>query len=301
MTARLALIALLIAGCSHAPPGAHPLEGRIWDLRAGRFVSPEELFARASAASHVILGETHDNPEHHRLQRRVMEELSGPRSLAMEQFDSEHQAAIDAAQAKNADAEAIADAGRFDRKGWNWPLYRPLVELAVERRWPVVAANLSRPEARRIVREPALSGLAPDPVIAAALERDIAENHCGQRPEPKLLAGMVEAQRARDARMASLLKAPSVLITGSGHARRDRGVPAYLPGADIVSIGFTEIDPEKTSPQDYLAGFYTPASFDYLWFTPRASREDPCARPPFTPSSDRPAGQPRPSARTPAG
>lgn len=276
MLARLALIALLVAGCTHAPPGVHALEGRIWDVRAGRFISPEELFARAARAAHVILGETHDNPEHHRLQRRVMEGLPGSRSLAMEQFDSEHQAAIDAAQ--GSDAEAIADAGRFDRKGWNWPLYRPLVELAVERRWAIVAANLSRTEARAIMRDPARSGLPPAPELARNLERDIAENHCGQRPEPKLLAGMVEAQRARDARMASLLKAPSVLVTGSGHARRDRGVPVYMPGADIVSIGFTEVDAARTSPQDYLGGFYTPASFDYLWFTPRAVREDPCRR-----------------------
>ena len=278
MTARLALVALLVAGCTHAPPGAHPLEGRIWDVRAARFVSPDEVLARASRASHVILGETHDNPEHHRLQRQVLDKLPGRRSLAMEQFDSEHQAAIDAAQAKNADAEGIADAGRFDRKGWNWPLYRPLVELAVERRWPIIAANLSRAEARRIVRAPSLSGLPPDPALVPDLERDIAENHCGQRPAPKLLAGMVEAQRARDARMAALLKAPGVLITGSGHARRDRGVPRYLPGADIVSIGFTEVEVDKKSTPDYLAGFYSPASFDYVWFTSRAAREDPCKR-----------------------
>jgi len=277
MTARLALIALLLAACTHAPPARHPLEGRIWDVRAGRFVSADEVVARATRATHVILGETHDNPEHHRLQRVVMEALAGPRALAMEQFDSEHQAAIDAARAKSANAEAIADAGRFDRKGWNWPLYKPLVELAVERGWPIIAANLSRTEARRIVRDPARSGLPPAPELAKALERDIAENHCGRRPDAKLLAGMVEAQRARDARMASLLKGPSVLITGSGHARRDRGVPVYLPAGDIVSIGFMEIDADKRSPHDYFGGFYTPTSFDYLWFTQRASRPDPCA------------------------
>lgn len=278
MKARLALIAILLAGCVHAPPAMHPLEGRIWDVRAARFVSPDDVLARASGANHVILGETHDNPEHHRLQRLVMEKLPGPRSLAMEQFDSEHQAAIDAAFSKKADAEAIADAGRFDRKGWNWPLYRPLVELALERRWPIIAANLSRTEARRIVRDPSLSNLPLAPEVSKALENDIADSHCGQRPEPKLLAGMVAAQRARDARMASLLKSPSVLITGSGHARRDRGAPVYMPGADIVSIGFTEIDADKRSPQDYLEGFYSRASFDFVWFTARAEREDPCRR-----------------------
>lgn len=250
----------------------------MWDVRAARFVSPDEVLARASRANHVILGETHDNPEHHRLQRQVLDKLPGRRSLAMEQFDSAHQAAIHAAQSKSADAEAIADAGRFDRNGWNWPLYKPLVELALARGWPIIAANLSRSEARRIVREPALSGLAPDPSLAKALENDIAENHCGQRPEAKLLAGMVEAQRARDARMASLLKGKTVLITGSAHARRDRGVPLYLHDADVLSISFMEVDLQKAAPRDYLSGLYTPASFDYVWFTSRAPREDPCKR-----------------------
>jgi uncharacterized iron-regulated protein len=268
-TVKCALIAAALAGgCAQAPS-----PGTIWDTRAGRFVSADEVYARAARATHVILGETHDNAEHHRLQRLALERLSGPRALAMEQFDSEYQAAIDAAPPN---AEAIADAGHFDRKGWNWPLYRPLVEFAVEHRWPIIAANLSRAQARAIVRDPAASGLPPAPALAKELERDIAESHCGERPPQKLLDGMVEAQRARDAQMAARLRAPSVLITGTGHARRDRGVPLYLPGADIVSIGFLEIDADKKSPRDYLTGLFMPASFDYVWFTPRPKRDDPC-------------------------
>jgi uncharacterized iron-regulated protein len=240
-------------------------------------VSAEAVYARAAHATHVILGETHDNPEHHRLQRLALERL-GHRALAMEQFDSEYQPAIAAAQANGVDAEAIADAGHFDRKGWNWPLYRPLVEFAVEHRWPIIAANLSRADARAIVRDPAASGLAPAPELAKELERDIAESHCGEPPPPKLLAGMVEAQRARDARMATSLRAPSVLITGVGHARRDRGVPLYLSGVDTLSIAFIEVDADNKSPGDYLSGLFSPASFDYVWFTARAAREDPCRR-----------------------
>jgi uncharacterized iron-regulated protein len=269
-----ALVAL--SACAHAPKDP-ALSGKIWDARAQAFVSADEMFQRAARAAHVILGETHDNPEHHRLQRVALEALAarGPsRVLAMEQFDSEHQPAIDAARLRGADAEAIADAGHFDRKGWNWPLYRPLVQFALERGWPIAAANLSRSEARTIVADPARSGLPPaPPTVKAALERDIIEGHCGAAPEPKRLAGMVEAQRARDARMASVMKDRSVLIAGNGHARRDRGVPLYLAGADVVSIAFTEVEDDKGSARDYGA-----ESYDYLWFTPRAAREDPCGR-----------------------
>ena len=262
---QLALLAAVagLAACAHDST----LAGAIWDTRAGTFVPETLLLARAAAAQHVILGEIHDNPEHHRLQLRVLERL-GRRVLAMEQFDSEHQAAIDAAPRN---AEALADAGHFDRKGWDWLLYKPLVELAFKRGWPIVAANLSRAEARAIVADPSRSGLPPAPSVERAIERDIIGGHCGQTPEAKRLAGMVAAQRARDARMASMLKAPSVLIAGRGHARRDRGVPLYLGGDDVLAIGFTEVDAGNASPAGYDAG-----SFDYVWFTPRAVRNDPC-------------------------
>ena len=250
--------------------------GRIWDVRAERFVSPEELFHRAARAQHVVLGETHDNPQHHRLQLAVLQALAAKsRVLAMEQFDSDYQAAIDAARARHGDAEAVADAGHFDRRGWNWPLYRPLVEFALEHGWPLAAANLSRAEARAIVADPARSRLAPAPQpVAQALERDIIDGHCGAAPEAKRLAGMVEAQRARDARMASVLTSPSALIAGAGHARRDRGVPLYLGDSDVLSVAFVELEPTKTAARDYADG----ASYDYLWFTPRAIRADPCAK-----------------------
>ncbi|HEY5896275.1 MAG TPA: ChaN family lipoprotein, partial [Burkholderiales bacterium] len=77
-----------LAGCAHDPRlQDHPLVGRIWDARAARFVPAEEVFDRAARARHVILGETHDNPEHHRLQLAVLNALGGqPRTLAMEQF-----------------------------------------------------------------------------------------------------------------------------------------------------------------------------------------------------------------------
>lgn len=284
MRAALFCLAALV-GCTHGLLlEDHPLTGRVWDARAGAFVAPEQALERAARARHVLLGETHDNPEHHRLQRLALEAIAqrnAPRALAMEQFDAEHQAALEAARA--AGAEALADAGRFDRKGWNWSLYRPLVEFALERGWPIVAANLSRETARAIIADPARAALPPaSRELREALERDLIEGHCGQRPEAKRLAGMVEAQRARDALMAQRLAsqpAGTVLITGNGHARKDVGVPRYLTQGELISIGLMEVEAGQHVPGDYLGGFATAASFDYLWFTPRHAREDPCPGP----------------------
>lgn len=276
LAAKLLPAVLLLAGCAQQPtvePNA--LVGKIWDTRAASFVPQQAVFDRTANARYVILGEIHDNAEHHRLQRVVLESIAarGRRPvLAMEQFDNQYQAALDAARTRGADAEGMADAGRFDRKGWNWPLYKPLVQFALEFGWALAAANLSRADARAIVADPARSGLPPaNPYVEAALSRDIGESHCGKTPDAKLLRGMVEAQRARDARMASVFKRDTVLIAGAGHARRDRGVPIYLD-ADVLSIAFTETESEKTAPREYEQ------TYDYLWFTSRATREDPCAK-----------------------
>jgi len=273
---------LALAACAHQPP--EPLAGRIWDARAERYIGEQELFDRAANARQLLLGETHDNAEHHRLQLRVLQALAArgeTRLLAMEQFDSDQQAALDTARARGADAEALADAAHFDRRGWNWPLYKPLVEFALAHGWPLVAANLSRSEARAIVADPSRATLAPAaPAVRQALERDIVAGHCGEAPEPKRLAGMVAAQRARDARMAQVLAgrrwSGAVLIAGVGHVRRDRAVPLYLPESELVSVAFVEVDAEKATPSDYFDGFASPASFDYLWFTDPAPRADPC-------------------------
>ena len=287
MIRRLASIAAaaLVAGCA---PGLlhedHPLAGKAWDVREGRFIEPDAAWARAAEARHVLLGEIHDNPEHHRLQRRALEALAkrGARALAMEQFDTEHQPPMDAARAKGADAEALADAGRFDREGWGWAFYRPLVEFAVAQGWPVLAANLSRKELRSTSSDAArIAALPAPPGLVAALEKDMVDGHCGHRPDPKTLAAMVNGQRLRDARMAAALEAATggtVLIAGNGHVRRDRGVPLYLAKGGAFVVGHVEVRPGVTDPREHLStGFEGAGSYDVVFFSARAEREDPCA------------------------
>lgn len=266
----------------HPPSQDSPLVGRIFDTRGNTPISREELLRRASASPLVILGEVHDNGEHHRLQAEVLEALlraGRTPALAMEQFDHANQTALDAARGER-DPERLADAGRFDRKGWGWALYKPLVELAAANGLPLLAANLSREAARAVIKSgrpaPNLAPALPD--VQLALEADIVRGHCGVRPAAALLAGMVEAQRARDAQMAEVLvragPGGAVLVAGTGHARRDRGAPAYLPPPlqeQLLSIAFVEVDPGQTRAQMDYRDLY-----DFVWFTPRAAREDPC-------------------------
>jgi uncharacterized iron-regulated protein len=162
----------------------------------------------------------------------------------------------------------------------------------------VVAANLSRtlakaavrggksalPEALRVrlEREEPL----PDEVVKE-LRDEMRTSHCNVLPE-SLLDPMALAQRARDAQMAERLSragtAGALLVTGNGHARLDRGVPAVLapdvPGRRIVSVGLLEVEPGRPAPADYAADWGAAGTlpFDYVVFTPGAERPDPCAK-----------------------
>ena len=298
---RALLCVLMIACAPHAVmmqtgpgAGAHPLSGRIWDPRAQDWVSMTELERRLTPARYVLLGEVHDNPEVHRLRRDLLAALfrDGRRSaMAMEQFDREHQPALERVQAGPAPtAELLKTAGRVD-EGWNWSYYEPIVRLALDHRVPIVAANLSRADAFRISAEGAAAVLGAPAVNALRLEQPlpdaarlkleqvIDDGHCGKAPR-NILPGMVAAQRARDAIMAQALQAhaPAVLIAGNGHVRRDFGVPHYVAhypqGDDVRVVGFLETDATKPSPSDYV----TPGApeYDYIVFAPPTSRPDPC-------------------------
>jgi uncharacterized iron-regulated protein len=99
------------------------LVGKIWDVKAAGFVEARAVMARLAAARFVLLGERHDNPDHHRLQARVVEQLraAGRRpALVFEMLEVSQQAAVDE-YLKRPDASA---AGFGVALGWertSWP------------------------------------------------------------------------------------------------------------------------------------------------------------------------------------
>ena len=46
----------------------HQLAGQVWDSRQGRFVPVRTLVSRLKDAPIVLVGERHDQPDHHRIQ-----------------------------------------------------------------------------------------------------------------------------------------------------------------------------------------------------------------------------------------
>jgi uncharacterized iron-regulated protein len=165
-----------------------------------------------------------------------------------------------------------------------------VVEAALAAGARVRAANLSRPEARRIASAGALG--PQDAALAAAiagtgwtaaqdeaLRRQLVVSHCNALPEKTAIA-MTLAQRARDAALAIALSGAAgdaTLIAGNGHVRRDLAVPLYLPrSAPVVSVGWLETRAADLDPRSYARGAGGEAAYDYLWFTAPHPRPDPC-------------------------
>ena len=275
----------LAAGAS----GSHPLHGTIWDVARAEPIDREALARRLAGADIAILGEIHDNAEQHRAQAWLIGRIR-PAGIAFEMIPRESEDAVAAHLAAGGAPGEIGPAIGWDESGWpDWELYRPLFEA-----WrPEIYTGGGLP--REVLREATRSGaaaLAPDPRFApllaetpdaetrAALEDEMIAAHCDRLPRDAA-AAMVGMQRLRDASLAAAaLRAheaggPTVLVTGNGHARTDRGVPAWLrevaPELDVLSVGLLETDPEGQTLADY------DKPYDYVWFTAPAERADPCA------------------------
>jgi uncharacterized iron-regulated protein len=279
----------------------HPLAGRIWDVASGAFIGRPELIDRLARGRFVLLGERHDNPDHHRLQAWVLRALiaAGRRpAVGFEMFTVDDAPAIARhLTAHPADAIGLAQAVDWQRSGWpDWAMYQPIAEAALKSGLPIVATNLS-PATARTMGQTGLDALDASfaarlglerplpPDIQAAMAEEIRAAHCGYASEPQVEA-MLLVQRARDAQMAEALAAAGqqdggVLIAGVGHVRRDHGVPSYLssqvPGADVISVAFLEVSQQVLEPGAYATQFrHQTLPFDYVWFTPRVDDQDPC-------------------------
>lgn len=272
-----------------------PLTGEIREPASGRRLTPAQLLDRLAGADFVLLGERHDNPDHHRLQAWVVA-FSGARAVALEMIDSDQAARLSQYLTTSPrSAEQLGNALEWANSGWpHWSQYQPIAEAAMRRGLPVLAANLPPALARAIARDGLEALPAPlavqlrldpaaDKAVLAGHAAEMQAAHCGKLPE-RSLAPFAVAQYARDAYMAWVMvdqwrrserKVGAVLIAGAGHARKDRGVPLHLarlaPDARVVSLAFVEAG-DSAMPDAEVARL----PYDVVWFTARVDDEDPC-------------------------
>jgi uncharacterized iron-regulated protein len=292
----LALGLALLGACAGRPPllpapgfggtlgSTHPLTGKIWSIAEHRFVRTEELLDHVTKTPRLLLGESHDNPDHHLLEARLLDAFVTAQPKAAVAFEM-----LDETQA-GVLSEAIPNADELARRvGWaesGWPdfaLYRPVFETLLAHHTPILAAHPSRTHVMEVMHgqgDALLAALPLTPKLpdsaTQALATEIRESHCGYAPEA-MLEPMLRAQSYKDASMAMRLVTqgtPVALVAGRGHVLKDRAVPLYvarLAQGPLLSVAFLEVSDAATDPCAYDV-----SGFDYVIFTPRASDENAC-------------------------
>lgn len=268
------LAVLWLAGCQHvaAPP---PVSGEIRDLHSGEVLTAEQLLKRLGKPDRVIIGEQHDNADHHATQLWLLQSLGERRaqgSLLLEMLTPDQQPQVDALR-RSASPPADLPGALAWQDGWDWKLYGPIVRFALAQPYPLLAANLDNSEIRAFYRSPpVLNGpRSTAESVKTVLLGQISDSHCGLLPESQMPA-MLAVQQQRDRRMAERLLAaptPSLLLAGAWHARKDVGVPLHA-----VDLGATQSPTVLMLAE--LGDEVSTAMADYAWYTPAKPKQDYC-------------------------
>ncbi len=189
LAATTALAATVLASAACAHPHADQDQrncgavGTWIDPATAETIAPNQLLAGLAQRPVVLLGESHDNAEHHRWQLHTLAALHGHNPdmiLGFESFPRRVQPVLD--QWVNGELDPIAFLEAADwAKVWSFDptLYLPLFDFARQNRIPMIALNVDRDFVVRVRREgwsaiPADERLGlSDPASAALAYREL--------------------------------------------------------------------------------------------------------------------------------
>jgi uncharacterized iron-regulated protein len=288
---------------------------RVYKSRKKQFADLESMLAETAKSDVVFLGEQHDDPGTHRLERAAIEGISRRRPqvvLSLEMFERDVQAKLDEYLAGKTDE---AD---FLKNSRPWPKYatdyRPLIEFAKAKGWPVIAANVPRRLASLVSRKglPGLDSLSAVDRGFVAAQLDCPRDRYfdrfkesmgdmsghGQKISAEEVAAMVarfyDAQCVKDETMAEAIAnarakwpdAVVVHVNGAFHSDFTQGtaerVARRMPGVRIAVASFVPAEDLDTADGKKIR-----KQGDYIVFT---------LKPPAPPKS-MPATLPAPPAK----
>lgn len=238
------------------------------------------------AESRVIhLGETHTSYGDHLVQLQILQALHGrghKLAIGLEMFSRSRQQALDDYIAGRTDERTFLKQSAYHHEwGYDYRLYREILQFARAVRIPLVALNLDPGVSGRVFSDGHTDGLAATERADLPAERDldlpgyrerIAAAHAAHPAGSGSFSGFLQAQGLWDETMAesvvrALERFPSytvVVLAGNGHSHKTSGIPPRVarrvPGVEqrVVQVAGAEV---------------TAGEADYLLFAPAIDLE----------------------------
>lgn len=257
--------AALLAAAFALPARAHEAcaPAGAWTLPGGGPIAAPELFARAAAAQVVLLGESHDDADHHRWELQTVAALAAlhPKLiLGFEMFPRRVQPALDRWVAGElSEAEFLKASDWSQVWGYDAAFYLPLFEFARLNRVPMLALNVEHsftrtvgakglaavpPDQREGVSEPAAASAAYLTRLFEAYAQHLEKKSSAPARTDPEFHHFVQAQLVWDRAMAQALAAaaasnPDALVVGvmgRQHVAHGDGVPHQLDSLGIKRV-----------------------------------------------------------------
>ncbi len=273
-------------------PSSPPPSGseEIFRLSEGDKISFRQLLDDLQASRVIYIGESHDQMEHHHIQRRMIAELAKQGrevAIAMEMFQKSQQPILDLWSQGNLTEEEFLRLVQWETTwGMDYQLYKGILEEARDRRLKILGLNVPR-ELVRSVAQRGVEGLSeeerkrlPEMDLTDQKHRHYLENiyKSHEAGLAKDFEKFYQAQILWDEGMAQhlseFLSSPEgfgktvVVLTGNGHILYHFGIPKRLyrrnpyPYKTIILKEWKkgiEDDPEIIQGSSPLG--------DYFWIT----------------------------------
>jgi uncharacterized iron-regulated protein len=291
-TTIIVLLCLCVIGCAGSrPPQPQTAAvvgvaerfrpGQIVDLASGKVITFDELIAQVSSKDLIFVGEAHDNPDHHLIQIQILQAVahrSPSLTLGMEYFQEQQQPLLDRyVQGESTEGQFLRAVDWKKTWGYDYHFYRPLMLLARERRYRVLALNAPNSVVRKVARsglkslDPAERGQLPKEIDLSderhrAFLEEIYKEHSPR--DLKDFEFFYEAQCVWEETMAHNLaahlgpdKARLIAFTGNGHIVNKFGIPDRTVRRAPVSM--VTVMPYPLNGEETIDR----GTADYLWFT----------------------------------
>jgi len=250
-------------------------------VSGGEIISARAVWRRLKQSLAICLGEQHDNPFHHNLQRRVLERLAalerrdparrGELAVGYEMFQRPFQQPLDEYMRGALSEESFLEQTEYAaRWGADLALYLPLFEANLAQGLPALALNAPTELTRQIGREgleslpPELSALLPELDLDDTEHRQFIFGLFGLSVDDPAAASLENIYRAQVTWDETMAQTASEWLAGAEERRvlafagsahcHESAIPRRLErrtGIDMLSVALVLESELEAFPGDY--------------------------------------------------